>query len=186
MGRPAVIDRDELLDVAEHIVLARGIAHLTIGEVAKAAGVSKGGVQSSFGTKDQLIHAMFERSLAQYTQDIAARVGDNPAPGDELMAHVAATRDMDDAQARRAASMMSAMLSGPQEFRTALQGWYRQRMELMDTTTPAGRHARLAFIASEGAFMLRCFGFWSLDVQEWTSVFQDIAGLASPVTAQEQ
>ena len=197
MGRPVVINRNALLDVAEQVVHARGIASLTIGEVAKAAGISKGGVQSCFGTKDQLINAMFERSFTEYKADIAARVGANPTSSEQLMAHVAATRDIDDTEARRAASMMSAMMSGPDQYRAALRGWYREHMASFDTTTQAGRRDRLAFIATEGAFMLRCFGFLSMEGNEWEMIFADIhqlildkaplAPLASlPLATQEQ
>lgn len=174
MGRPAVINRTILLDVAEQIVHARGIASLTIGEVAKAAGISKGGVQSCFGTKDQLINAMFERSFTEYKADIASRVGSYPSSGERLLAHVAATHDIDDTEARRAASMMSAMLSGPDQYRARLRDWYREHMASFDTTTRAGRCDRLAFIATEGAFMLRCFGFLSLEGNAWEAIFADI------------
>jgi AcrR family transcriptional regulator len=46
MGRYQPVDRDKVLDAAEAILRTRGIAALTIDAVAKAAGISKGGVQS--------------------------------------------------------------------------------------------------------------------------------------------
>jgi AcrR family transcriptional regulator len=58
MGRRQTIDREKVLAVAEDIVGQRGAAALTIDAVAKAAGITKGGVQSAFGTKEALIAAM--------------------------------------------------------------------------------------------------------------------------------
>ncbi len=51
MGRKRTIDRDWVLTVAERIVGERGASALTIDAVANAAGITKGGVQSSFGTR---------------------------------------------------------------------------------------------------------------------------------------
>lgn len=61
IGRPRVIDRNHLLDLAEKIVLEHGAPALTIDALAKAAGITKGGVQYCFGTKDGLIDAMLTR-----------------------------------------------------------------------------------------------------------------------------
>ncbi|VTR29392.1 Uncharacterised protein [Serratia fonticola] len=44
----------------------------------------------------------------------------------------------------------------------------------MDLTTEAGRKARLAFLATEGAFMLRFFGFMDITQQEWEAMFTDL------------
>lgn len=61
MGRQRSIDREKVLDVAEEIISTQGAAALTIDSVARAMGISKGGVQYCFGNKDALIDAMFER-----------------------------------------------------------------------------------------------------------------------------
>ena len=61
MGRRRTIDRDQLLDAAEAVIAREGAAGLTIDAVAKEMGITKGGVQYCFGTKDALIDAIFER-----------------------------------------------------------------------------------------------------------------------------
>lgn len=45
-GRPRTIDRDKVLDAAEAIVSRVGASGLTFEAVARAAGITKGGVQS--------------------------------------------------------------------------------------------------------------------------------------------
>lgn len=54
MGRRRTIDRDQLLDAAEAVIAREGAAGLTIDAVAKEMGITKGGVQYCFGTKDAL------------------------------------------------------------------------------------------------------------------------------------
>ena len=53
--------RDALLDAADHIVASRGVARLTLEEVAREAGVSKGGLLYHFKSKDALTEAMIGR-----------------------------------------------------------------------------------------------------------------------------
>lgn len=48
MGRRKTIDREVLLDAAEHIVTTHGAAALTIDALAKAVGITKGGSAIQF------------------------------------------------------------------------------------------------------------------------------------------
>lgn len=66
MGRKPTISRDRLLDLAEEIVCSGGGSALTIGALAQAAGISKGGVQYSFATKDDLVRAVIDRWTSQF------------------------------------------------------------------------------------------------------------------------
>ncbi|HYG42496.1 MAG TPA: hypothetical protein VEA17_06205 [Bordetella sp.] len=47
----------------------------------------------------------------------------------------------------------------------------------LDVSTPGGRRARLAFLATEGAFMLRFFGFMDIGQAEWDAIFDDMQTL---------
>lgn len=78
MGRQRSINRDKVLDAAEEIVANQGAAGLTIDSVAKAMGISKGGVQYCFGSKDALIDAMFERWGKAYDTLFDAIAGRTP------------------------------------------------------------------------------------------------------------
>ncbi|VEA73956.1 Bacterial regulatory proteins, tetR family [Serratia rubidaea] len=51
MGRQRSIDRDRVLDAAEEIIATQGASGLTIDSVAKAMGISKGGVQYCFAVR---------------------------------------------------------------------------------------------------------------------------------------
>lgn len=173
MSRPVVIDRNRILDSAETLVRSGGIARLTIGAVAQAAGISKGAVQGAFGTKAQLIDAIYQRWSDEYDTQVIELTGERPTASQALRAHLDLTRRTDEAEADRAAGLMSALLGSNQ--RQGSDAWYRQRLELIDTSTPQGRRARLAFLAAEGAFMLRCFGFLQMPDSEWQAIFEDVS-----------
>lgn len=176
MSRQPVIDRNAVLNAVETLVREQGVAGLTIGAVARAAGISKGGVQSAFGTKAQLVQAVFDRWTVDYDTSVAALVGKAPGPIAAFAGHVETTRRMDGAEADRAAGLMTAMLSTP-DIRTQVSAWYRTLLDRADTDTAAGRQARLAFLATEGAFLLRSFGILQMTESEWTSMFDDIGRL---------
>ncbi|MBN9291384.1 MAG: helix-turn-helix transcriptional regulator, partial [Hyphomicrobium denitrificans] len=61
MGRKPTITREGLLEIAEGLVRGEGAAALTIDALARAAGISKGGVQYSFSSKDDLVRALVDR-----------------------------------------------------------------------------------------------------------------------------
>lgn len=176
MGRPSSIDRNEILNVVEGLVRQYGAAGVTIGAVAKAAGISKGGVQSAFGTKEQLLQAIFNRWTADYDQAVARIAGRSPSPLEAYAAHVESTRVIDGCVVDRAAGMMATALSSP-NIQAQVAEWYTALLNRADFTNAAGRQGRLAVIAAEGAYLLRAFGVLQVSEGEWESLFEDIAGL---------
>ncbi|GJE16943.1 TetR/AcrR family transcriptional regulator [Methylobacterium marchantiae] len=181
MGRRQTIDRDHVLAVAEDIVAQRGAAALTIDAVAKAAGITKGGVQSSFGTKEALIAAMLRRWMQDYADRAGALAGGDPSLLARVAAHVEVTRRDDEDTQRRAASLLALLLQTPEHL-VDLRQWYRDHAVGLHADDPAARRARLAFLATEGAFFLRFFGLMPIPATEWDATFADIQGL---MTSQE-
>lgn len=176
MGRRPTIDRDEVLDIAESILLTAGTAGLTIDAVAKAAGISKGGVQSCFGTKNELIAAMMERWTQGYDAQVTAAVGPAPGPVETVRGHVQATMEMDEESNARAAGMMAALIEASEHI-ASTRSWYRDRFGGLDLQSEEGRRARLVFLATEGAFILRAFGFIQPGEEEWRTLNEDLRAL---------
>ena len=176
MGRNKTIDRDAVLDVAEHIIRQSGAAGLTMDAVARAAGISKGGVQSCFGTKDALIDAMFARWEQDYQRIYQPIAGAAPDPVTRVRAHVEATRLSDDLSNAKAAGLMAALIQSPEHLASTRE-WYRQRVAGLNRADAGDRRARLAFLATEGAFMLRYFGLLDIDRDEWDDIFASILPL---------
>lgn len=176
MGRRRTIDRDKVLDAAEAIVSAVGAAGLTIDAVAKAAGITKGGVQYCFGNKDGLIDAMMERWFNEFDNAVAEDLAGETDPVKAMRAHAAVTARMNTAENARASGMMAALLQR-EEHMEKNRAWYRARLDGLDVSSEEGRRARLMFLATEGAFLLRSFGFVEMDDAEWQDMFGDILKL---------
>jgi TetR/AcrR family transcriptional regulator, regulator of biofilm formation and stress response len=67
--------RRALLAAAVHVVATRGLRHLTYRAVAQEAGVAHGLVTHHFGTRDALLEAATEYSLANSVASISTRPG---------------------------------------------------------------------------------------------------------------
>ncbi len=176
MGRPQHIDRDAVLDAAEQIVLRRGAAALTIDAVATAAGITKGGVQYCFGAKRKLVQAMVERWCRNFQAQIEAFARPHDDPISMVAGYVEATARIDKVGHARAAGLIAMLLETPSQMEL-VRAWYHDHFQKLDMTTPEGRRARIVFMAIEGAFMLRTFGFMRMGEQDWKTLFDDIKAM---------
>lgn len=77
---------------------------------------------------------------------------------------------------KKAASIIAALLQSP-EHMTQVRNWYQSRLSGVDMTTKQGRNARVAFLAAEGAFMLRFMGLREIGDSEWDEIFDDVLAL---------
>lgn len=176
LGRPRSIDRDHVLDMAERLVTEGGVAALTMDAVAQASGVTKGGVQYCFGNKDGLMKAMIERWGDRFDEEVAARKQHKSDAISHIAAHIAVTRDSDAEDDSRFAAMIASLIPNS-HYLEETRAWYRKQWDGLDVSTPEGRRARLAFIANEGAFLLRSFNLFELTQEEWQAIFRDIEEL---------
>nr|WP_233620931.1 TetR family transcriptional regulator [Chromobacterium haemolyticum] len=163
------------MDAAEDIIERSGAAALTIDAVAKAVGISKGGVQSCFGAKHNLVNAMLERWGKHYDAcfEQTAGVGaDQLSSIEQVKVHVRITA-REEALIARAACHLSAMLESKDQ-KEWVRAWHAERLGKLDASTEEGRRARMAYLAVEGAFMLRYFGLADMSEQEWQDAFHDI------------
>lgn len=64
--------------------------------------------------------------------------------------------------------------------------WYRNRLDAIDVSTDEGRWLRLAFLAMEGAFLMRLFGLVEMDSDEWRSIVADVWALCDGKLPQAQ
>lgn len=60
--------RNEILDIAQHLVETLGYEQMTIQDVVEALGISKGALHHYFRTKPALLEALVERSLDELEQ----------------------------------------------------------------------------------------------------------------------
>ena len=79
--KPADVRREELMDAALRLFVAKGIATTSIEEIVTAAGVSKGGFYHHFASKDALLLALQDRYIAHFLADLVVAL--NTLPEDD-------------------------------------------------------------------------------------------------------
>jgi len=182
MGRRPSIDREQVLEIAEKIVADRGAAALTIDAVARAAGISKGGVQSCFGTKEAMISAMLDRWVHDYAEDLKTALSnvDDAAPQARVAAHVAISLDEDADSSARSSALVAGLIQNPDHL-GSVQSWYAERFAGLFEQRASARALRIALLATEGAVLLRHFGLAKLDDAQWGTLREDIETLVRDV-----
>ena len=172
MGRKPTISRDRLLDLAQEIVCSGGGSALTIGALAQAAGISKGGVQYSFATKDDLVRAVIDRWTSQFD----AMLGDDAAedPVTFVRRYIAATRASQQAMNAKVAGLLVSYLEDPVNL-SETRDWYLGIFRRLSGASPDAQAARVAFLAVEGLFLMRMNG---IDEDgTWTDFLDDVEAI---------
>lgn len=173
MVRPRSIDREQLLDLAEGMVADEGAASLSFGSLAKAASLSKASVQAVFGTREAMIEALLSRWMAREAKTYQAILGDERTADARLKAHLQSTQ-REASNVSRTASALLATLASSGKASSAVQNWYRTRMDDLEASDPESRKRRLAYLAAEGAFFLRNLVGVEIDDHKWDLIFRDI------------
>ncbi|MFG1425973.1 TetR/AcrR family transcriptional regulator [Roseixanthobacter glucoisosaccharinicivorans] len=169
-----MITREGLLEIAEGIVRSEGAAGLTIDALARAAGISKGGVQYSFSSKDDLVRALIERWTHGF-DELLGEIDDVP-PADLVRKYIKVMRSSQAAMNAKMAGLMIAYIQNPQNIMETRQ-WYRSMFERLGGGTSDAQAARVALLAVEGLFLLRIVGIdedgeWSAFLDDVESVFE--------------
>lgn len=72
--------RTRLLEAAARLFARWGFDKTSVGEIAREAGVSKGGVYLEFSTKEALFQAVLHRELGRYMEEWLRRFEADPGP----------------------------------------------------------------------------------------------------------
>jgi len=172
MSRYVKLDQNRLLDAAEQVILKQGSHALTIGNVATEAGVSRGGIQSNFGSKEKLISALLKRWTTELEQEISAleNSGENSS---DLYTFLKASRIFHLANPKRNKAMM-IFITHSDEYRSWACSWIAERMNSIDPSTPQGRQQRLKFMIVESLLAVKSIGLVSLTDSHWEELFEDL------------
>ncbi|MGA0539975.1 TetR/AcrR family transcriptional regulator [Neotabrizicola sp. VNH66] len=151
MGRPKQPEalRQSLLDHAIALVLTQGLHGLTTDAVARAAGVSKGGLFHHFASKPALVEAVAAEAVARMAQAIDARLSPDPArPGRFTRAYVGAVVE----DTGSAWSLLSLLLLAEPSMQRLWDDWIAAQLEL-HAATDAGPDLAILRLAADGIWL---------------------------------
>lgn len=146
--------RAQLLEASAHMILAQGVAGLTLDAVAQMAGVSKGGLLHHFTSKQALLDALYNELLEQMDAQVSNAMKKDPLPfGSFSRAYITVntTGSSQKKQARLIEVMMLESLS-QEKMHQRWDMWLEQQLQ---KSGPEERSARLmlARYAADGLWL---------------------------------
>jgi len=186
LTRKKEIDRDRVLDAAEHVLLESGGRHFTLDDVAERAGISKGGLVYTFAAKDELVRAALEREVTRFQEAVRQRLGGTPVqPFELVLAHIEEALDEDDEVTRKAAFLVTALVHAPDMMEPARR-YYRALLDQLLSKSGDARDVRHALLAVEGMFLLRGLGFVEFSTKEHRAVLLHARDIVAGVLAKRR
>jgi len=144
-----------ILEAAERVIVQSGVEKATIEEVARKAGVSKGGVLHHFPSKEAIVVGLLDSLIAKFETDVCARQALDPEPtGSFTRAFLKAVTEKNDHCMEVGFALKAAFRNCPplQELmRNASLRW-QARFE-QDGIDPV--HASVVRLATEGLWLAK-------------------------------
>ncbi len=143
---------DDYLDAALRVIAADGAPKLTLAQVARAAGVSKGGLLHHFPNKEALLGALLEREFDAFEAAVerqAERSGDPFAARTRALITVSFAAQT--GGHNLLLSLLAAVFENPELLGTVRLKWAAYRRRFLQDGLP-GAQAMLIQLALDGLF----------------------------------
>lgn len=179
--------RAQLLEASAHMILAQGVAGLTLDAVAQMAGVSKGGLLHHFASKQVLLDALYNELLEQMDAQVSNAMKKDPLPfGSFSRAYITVntTGSSQKKQARLIEVMMLESLS-QEKMRQRWDTWLEQRLQ---KSGPEERSARLmlARYAADGLWLNDLMHTAQPGARQRKTIIRQLLAMTLPAQETEQ
>ena len=177
MGRQPTIDESAVLDAAEGLVRAHGVAALTLAGVAARSGISKGGLQYRFATKRDLLRAMLARAFDRLDAAVASEVAALPeGPGRLAKGYVAGMLGPRGSRHRPDAALIAAAFAEPDLLAEFAPRYARMVADLAADGANT-LDATIMALATDGLWLLEVLGLKPLDDRTRADVVNRLGSL---------
>jgi AcrR family transcriptional regulator len=171
-----------ILDAAENLIIARGVAALTLEAAAREAGVSKGGLLYHFASKEALLEALLGRLAAFIAQEFAACVAAQPeGRGRVALAMLEwgfgeSEMACNERHERAGAVFLAAFHHDPALLAPMRAVIANMRAAVAADGLPPG-HGAAIMAAGDGLFMARLFSLYTPSAAELVAMRAALSGL---------
>lgn len=138
--------RAALIDAATAVIVEQGLARLTVDSVARAAGVTKGGLFHHFASKDDLIRGVLNEMMQRAEDHVEGAMAADPEPhGRFTRAYLKCVCEKPDPTEANSRALCLAMLGDP-ILSDNWSGWMEAKVAANATTddNPSCAMVRLA------------------------------------------
>ncbi len=151
--------RAALLDAAAKVVRSDGVSNLTLDRVAETAGVSKGGLLYHYGTKQDLVAAMLERTLVRADEQLDQLASSNErTSGSFAQAYLDYVRSGQPAGLDSATGIFASAALDDGDLTPAQEQFAAWQCRLLDDDGLDPTLALLARVVGDGLWLIDLFG----------------------------
>jgi AcrR family transcriptional regulator len=168
--------RDRLLSATIELLVEEGIGAVTLNAVAARAGVSKGGLQHHFSSKQELLEAISNLVLDRFKGQVsAAAQADGEPHGRNTRAYLHASADglveRGERELWRAAMML--VMARP-DFRTPYQEWETESLQQDVAHSGDATRLLLCRLAADGLWLADLLGHRTIDPAQRAALLQQL------------
>lgn len=145
--------RQQVLDVAARISGERGMTHLTLDAVARAAGITKGGLLHHFPNKQALLEGLCDALLEALDTQIAAVMEQDPDPvGRFSRAYLEIISTYQAGEDARRASVLYPAVFAEASLRDRWRDWLEEKFR-QNARTDSALSAWIVRLAADGLWL---------------------------------
>ncbi len=174
--------REKILRHANKLVMEEGLTNFTIADVAKSAGISKGGLLHHFGTKDELIRSMIAEGLQAFRERFEESALKEGKPGAWTRAYVESSFPPEDAGIMAGAPLLAGLAND----RSLISKYVEEQTYWSDRIGNDGIDRMLAEmirLAADGLFFNEAFGVKPLSESVRAEFIDYLKNLATKASA---
>lgn len=159
--------RQTLLTCAANIIAEEGLGSLTLDKVVKGTGISKGGLQHHFPSKEALINAVFIDLQQQFIAEINAGIACDPNPtGRATRAWVnSCGRMMPDEEQAINRALLAAMFADP-HLRASWAHFINDFLPRDEATPEFAEQLLLCRLAADGLWFATLCGYHNVTTEQ--------------------
>lgn len=168
--------RTKILHTAMELATQKGISHLTVDNVAAAAGLSKGGVFYHFKNKEELLSSMVAQIILEFKRECQGLESQG-------LTTVEAAIESSFAETQQQINRISALLAAcaydkniGAQFQAEYEGW----LDAMVAGGVSRATARLVATAIDGYYVAQALGVGAMDQEEKLALKKRLLMLARP------
>lgn len=180
--------RDRLIAATIDLLVEEGIGAVTLSAVAARAGVSKGGLQHHFSSKQELLQALSSEVLDHFTRQVTTVAESDAEPhGRNTRAYLHASADgfVEAGERELWKAAMMLVMARP-EFRMPYQEWEAASLQRDAAQCEDATRLLLCRLAADGLWLADLLGHRTIDPAQRAALVRHLEQLTQPRTEQEQ
>ncbi|AZG15485.1 MULTISPECIES: TetR/AcrR family transcriptional regulator [Cupriavidus] len=180
--------RDRLIAATIDLLVEEGIGAVTLNAVAARAGVSKGGLQHHFSSKQELLQALSSEVLDHFKRQVETVAASDTEPhGRHTRAYLRASADgfVEAGERELWKAAMMLVMARP-EFRMPYQAWEAASLQHDAAGCDDATRLLLCRLAADGLWLADLLGHRSIDPTQRAALVRQLEQMTRPRPATEQ